>query len=109
MIRLFIIIILDYNFRYYSKINNKGHFGISKVIFGESGINNTVIDMDGKYGMTQGAIAIIVNNKTEAENISKALLSKNFNNLIKSCIIGNFRIEWRLFTYFKKDFWKQFI
>ena len=93
----------------YSKINNKGHFGVSKVIFGESGINNTVIDMDGKYGMTQGAIGILVNNKIEAENISKALLSKNFDNLIKSCIIGNFRIEWRLFTYFKKDFWKQFI
>ena len=22
---------------------------------------------------------------------------------------SNFRIDWRLFTYFKKDFWKEFI
>ena len=33
----------------------------------------------------------------------------NFKEIIKSCIIGNFRIDWRLFNEFKKDFWKEFI
>ena len=98
------------NIRYkYSKVNDKGHFGIKKVIFGEAGINHVVVDIKGKYGMTQGAMAIVVENKKEAENIKKALLSDKFKSILKSCMWGNFRIDWRLFTYFKKDFWKKFI
>ena len=93
----------------YSNINNKGHFGISKVIFGEAGINHVIIDIEGKYGMTQGAMAILINNENEANNIKKTLLSDNFNSILKACIWGNFRIDWKLFTYFKKDFWKEFI
>jgi len=98
------------NIRYkYSNINNKGHFGVKKVIFGEAGINHVIVDIEGKYGMTQGAIGIIIINKDEGENIKKALLSDKFKSVLKACMWGNFRIDWNLFTYFKKDFWKQFI
>ncbi len=93
----------------YSKINNKGHFGVSKVIFGESGINHVIVDIEGKYGMTQGAMGIIIDDIKEGENIKKALLSDKFSDVLKSCMWGNFRIEWKLFTYFRKDFWKEFI
>lgn len=93
----------------YSKVNDKGHFDVSKVIFGEAGINDVVLDVDGCYGMTQGAMAIIIDDKDEGENIKKALLSVKFDSILRSCLWGNFRIEWRLFTYFKKDFWKEFI
>jgi hypothetical protein len=93
----------------YSNINNKGHFGISKIIFGEAGINHVIIDIDGNYGMTQGAIAILINNKDEANNIKNVLLSDKFNSILKSCMWGNFRIDWRFFTYLKTDFWKEFI
>jgi hypothetical protein len=98
------------NIRYkYSNINNKGHFGVKKVIFGEAGINHVIIDIEGKYGMTQGAMGIIIFDKEEGENIKKALMSEKFNSILKSCMWGNFRIDWKLFTYFKKDFWKEFI
>ena len=93
----------------YSSINDKGHFGISKVIFGDNGLNDAIIDMEGKYGMSENSMAIKVDNIEEAINIKKALLSNNFKEIIKSCIIGNFRIDWRLFNEFKKDFWKEFI
>lgn len=93
----------------YSSINDKGHFGISKVIFGDNGLNDAIIDMEGKYGMSENSMAIKVDNIEEATNIKKALLSNNFKEIIKSCIIGNFRIDWRLFNEFKKDFWKEFI
>jgi len=46
----------------YSNCNNKGHFGIPKVIFGEAGINDVVIDLEGKYGLTNGAIGIQIDN-----------------------------------------------
>ena len=93
----------------YSKVNDKGHFGVSKVIFGESGINDVIIDMDGEYCMTQGAMAIEVDNIEEAESIKDALLSDKFKVVLKACSWGNFRIDWNLFKYFKKDFWKEFL
>lgn len=93
----------------YSSRNDKGLFGIKKVIFGDSGIYNPVIDMDGKYGMTQHAIAIKVDNLDEATNICNIIKSENFKKILNSCSWSNYQIDWRLFTYLKKDFWKEFI
>jgi hypothetical protein len=93
----------------YSKVNDRGHFGVSKVIFGESGIYKPVIDMEGKYGMTHGAMAIQVDNLEEATFISKVIESDKFDKVIQSCIFSSFRIDWNIFKEFKKDFWKEFI
>jgi hypothetical protein len=94
----------------YSNCNDKGHFGISKVIFGQSNCQNPYIDMTGKYGMSEHSMAIKVSSSEESKNIEKCLKSENFNNkVLNSCLWSNFMIDWRLFTYFKKDFWKEFI
>jgi hypothetical protein len=93
----------------YSKFNDKGHFGISKVIFGESGIYNPVVDMDGQYGLTNGAFGILIECADEGENISKALQSVSFNSVIQSVMFSLFRIDWNIFKEFKKDFWRQFV
>jgi len=93
----------------YSSINTKGHFGVPKVIFGETGIYNAIIDEKGEYGMTQHAMAIPFDNIEEATNIKKAIESKEFKKLLDSCSWSNYMIDWRLFTYFKKDFWREFI
>ena len=90
----------------YSSINDNGHFGIKKVIFGDSGIYNSVIDIDGKYGMTQHSMAIQIDNLEEAKNICKVIESQEFKEILNSCSWSNYQIDWRLFTYFKKDFWK---
>ena len=93
----------------YSKINNNGHFGVSKVIFGDNGLNDVIIDMNGKYGMSENSMGIEVTTIEEAQNIRTALLSDKFKEYVKSLLFGNFRIDWRIFKYFKKDFWKEFI
>jgi hypothetical protein len=93
----------------YSSRNDLGHFGISKIIFGESGIYNSIIDIDGIYGMTQGAIGINIKNYNEYINIKEFIENKKFKKILESCSWSNFRIDWRLFTYFKKDFYKEFI
>ena len=93
----------------YSKINNKGHFGIPKVIIGEAGINDIIIDIDGEYGLTNGAIGIKITNIEYGMNIKNALQSKMFNNVLKSCLFSSYRIDWNIFTEFKKDFWKEFV
>jgi hypothetical protein len=93
----------------YSNVNNRGHFGISKVIFGDSGINKPVIDMEGNYGMTQHAMGILVKSEEDSIQLSKALISENMKLLIDSCLFSSYAIDWNIFKEFKKDFWKQFI
>ena len=68
----------------YTKFNDKGHFGVSKIIFGESGIFNPVIDLQGKYAMTHGAMAIEIDNPLDADKISLALTSHKFKDFLKS-------------------------
>ncbi len=93
----------------YSSRNDNGHFGISKIIFGDGGIGDVIIDMNGEYGMTQHSMGILVSSLDEANNIKKALLSNNFNEFLKTVMWSNFQIDWKLFSYLKKDFWKEFI
>jgi superfamily II DNA or RNA helicase len=93
----------------YSSRNDNGHFGIPKVIFGDSGIYDVIIDFEGKYGMTQHSMALVVSSIEEAQNIKKALMSDKFNEFLKSVMWSNFQIDWRLFMYLKKYFWKEFI
>ena len=83
------------------------HFGVPKVIFGDSGIYNPIVDIDGDYGMTQHAMAIKVSNRKEGENLSKVLTSEKMKNIIDSCSYSSYAIDWCLFTHFKKDFWKE--
>lgn len=90
----------------YSSLNNKGHFGIPKLIFGESGINDVIIDRNGKYGMTQGAIGLIISDDDNLELMKKVLESKYFHEIIDSCMWSNFRIDAKLFMLFKKDWYK---
>jgi hypothetical protein len=93
----------------YSNTNKNGHFGISKVIFGQSNSKNPLVDMDGKYGMAEHSIAIQIYSKEEAENIVKVFQNPEFQSILSSCSWSNFMIDWRLFTYFKKDFWIEFV
>lgn len=93
----------------YSSCNDKGHFGISKLIFGFTGINNAILDINGEYGMTQGAFAIRLDNIEDIDKLKISLESTQFKILMKdSCSWGNYTLDWRLFTYLKKDFYKYF-
>jgi len=93
----------------YSNHKNNGHFNIKKVIFGETGTANAFYDKNGDYGLTDGAMAIIENDPIEANNILKCLKSDRFLLFLKACSWSNYRIEWNMFLYFNKDFWKEFI
>lgn len=90
----------------WSNKNDNGFYGVKKVIFGESGIYNPIIDIDGKYAMSQGAMAIIINDIKEGEKLSKFLCSTIFNKIIKACLWSSFRIEWGMFKDLKKNFYE---
>ena len=94
---------------YYSKVCNKGFFGVPKVIFGESGIFEPILDLDGSYGMTHCAMGIEISGLEEGEKIVAALKSDKFDELIQSCCFSSFRIDWRMFIDFKRDFYLEFL
>ena len=74
-------------------------FGVSKVIFGEGGAHNPVIDMEGKYGMTGGAMALCVSSEEEAKQIYDFLLSPLLKKIVDAMSVGYFRIDWRMFLH----------
>jgi hypothetical protein len=85
----------------------KEMFGKKKVIFGESGFHkNTVLDSQGKYGMTQGAMAIPFSTKKEGLRIKYAIESLEFAKIIEAMSFGNFRIDWRIFLFMKHNFYR---
>jgi len=81
-------------------------FNKKKVIFGEAGINNVIIDNSGKYGMTQGAIGIGFTSEKEGLQLKSVLESDIFERIINVMSFGNFRIDWRIFLFMKRDFYK---
>jgi adenine-specific DNA-methyltransferase len=93
---------------YYTNDNSKGMFGISKIIFGTAGINEPLNDENGEFGMTEHTMAIKYSSKHEAAKIIKCLKSKEFLDLIQACNWSSFLLDWRLFTFFKKNFYEEF-
>ena len=80
---------------------------ITKVIIGESGFDSAVLDIKGEYGMTQDSFGILFDNEEDGKKIHEFIKSDKFIKYYKeSCIWSGFRIDWRLFQYFKKNFWK---
>lgn len=86
-----------------------GHFGVPKVICSVGRYPYPLNDYKGEYGMSQNNFGILINNKEEGDDIIKALNSEKFQTILKSTKWSNFQIEWRMFKYFRKDWWKEFI
>ncbi len=89
----------------YSKFNDRGHFGIPKVIFGESGIHHPVLDVEGAYGITHGAMGITIENQQVGEALIRFLQGNEFQTILKACMFSSFRIDWNLFKEFRAKFW----
>ena len=68
-----------------------------------------LIDINGKYGMTQNSFAIKIENEKTATNIKNAITSNKFKEIIKSTKWGNFQVDYKMFESFRVDFWKEFI
>ena len=92
----------------YSYIN-KGHFGIKKVVLSFGRYQYPYNDYKGEYGMSQICYGLKIKNKKEGNNIVKAINSNKFKEVLKYTKWSTFQTDWRMFKYFKKDFWKEFI
>lgn len=93
---------------WYSNTKDRGHFGEPKVLLNFNEKLYPVLDYAGKYGMAQFTFGIPVKTKMEGKRLIKALESPDFVEIVKATKWGAFRTDWRMFCYFKPDFWKYF-
>lgn len=85
----------------WSSRDDLGHFGVSKVILSDAApVGNVIIDLGGKYGMSEHCIGIPVSGQKEANQVKKALLSPAFEEVISATSWSNFQIDWRIFEGF---------
>jgi hypothetical protein len=96
------------NFRY-SDNKNKGHFGVSKVIINGGRFPYPYNDYEGKYGMTQNLFGIPIKTKKQGDDIVKAVNSEDFNSILKATKWATYAIDYKLFKYFNKEFYKHFL
>ena len=95
---------------WFSNDNTKGHFGVPKVILNFNQKQYSYPeqnDWEGKYGMSQISFGIPISSKEEGDMILKAIDTDAFKTIIKATKWGAFQTDYRMFKYFKKDFWKE--
>jgi hypothetical protein len=92
---------------WYSNVNNKGHFGKLKVIFGQrrSGV---FVDLNGEYGLTQHAYGI-VDNVQNLERIKQAMLTPEFIKIMSCVDFANMLYNNKIIKLFRKNFWIDFL
>ena len=89
-------------YRFSSKCD-RGHFGIPKIIFGEGGAHHCILDIKGEYGMTHGAMGIIINTMEEGVILRDIIISNSFKKLMDACCYSSYRIDWNVISLFHKD------
>jgi len=94
---------------YWSSRNDRGHFGIPKVIFGcMYGIGAVFIDRKGEYGMTQFCSAI-ADEPENLDNIAKAMKSQKFLDLMSYTTVDTRQINNAFLKELRHDFWREFV
>ncbi len=90
--------------------NRSKYFNRPKLIWSNGRIISvgTIVDKEGKYGLSQFAYAI-VDSPDNLDNIKMAFDSKKFRQLMEYCSPGGQGINRKTISLFKKDFWKYFV
>jgi len=90
----------------YSSVNDRGMFGIPKVIFGDSGTHHVVVDQDGRYGMTHHSMGVQIRDKNECDQLVRFLKSPTFDEMVNMCSWSSFALDWNVFRYFRRNFYE---
>jgi len=88
---------------------NKGHFGVPKVILSFGEFQYPYNDWKGEYGMSQICYGLTISSKEEGDKIVEAINTDKFKEILKYTKWSTFQTDWRMFKYFTPDFWKSFV
>jgi hypothetical protein len=88
-------------------INESKQKGWKKVILSSNEvIRNPINDFEGKLGISNNTFGIAIQNEKQGKEMIKALTSKFFDNLIEATKWQTFQIDYHMFKYFDKNFYK---
>lgn len=93
----------------YTNDTTKGHYGVPKIILNANRYqysHKEQNDYNGNYGMSELSFGIPIKSKKEGDEILKAIDSDAFKKIIAATKWGAFQTDYRMFKYFKKDFYK---
>lgn len=93
----------------YTNDKTKGHFGIPKVLLNVGRNQYPYNDHTGEYGMSQIIFGIPITSKEEGDQIVEAINSDAFKEIIKATKFGTFQTDYRMFKFFRPDFYKEFL
>jgi len=87
----------------YAKDRDSTQFGVAKVLLSFNERQYPVLDMDGRYGMSQMTFGIQVRTKKEGESLIRAIQSPTFQDVIRATKWGAFQTDYRMFRHFSKE------
>ena len=95
---------------WYTNTNEKGHFGIPKLVWSDGRVISvgSYVDEDGEYAINQYQFAII-DTPENLPRIKQAFDHKDFRALMENCAVSNLCINRKAIALFRKDFYKYFI
>ena len=85
---------------------DKGQFNNPKVILSFGRHQYPYNDWKSEFGMSQICYGLPINSKEEGEYIVKAINTNLFKEILKYTKWSTFQTDWRMFKYFKKDFYE---
>ena len=92
---------------------DKGHFGVKKIIFGNGANPTFILDKKGEYGMTQFSFGVLIDTIEEMESFDKVIKSGKLDFITKATKFvstnGNPVFYPKILPLLKKDFWKDYI
>ena len=94
---------------WYTNDKSKGHFGVPKVLLNANENQYPMNDFEGKYGMSQLTFGIPITSKKQGDDIVNAINTDAFKEIIKATKWGAFQTDYKMFKYFKPDFYKSFL
>jgi hypothetical protein len=91
----------------WSSTNQNGHFGVPKIIWGNSARTGFYLDKLGEYGLTQFTYGLV----DSPENLEKIIevLDKNYDEISSMTNVVGSGINYKVISTFRKDFWKEFV
>jgi hypothetical protein len=93
----------------YSSIKSDKHFGIPKVILSSNENQYPVNDYDGKYGTSNNTFSIPTTSKKHGDCLVEAINTDDFKEIIRATKWGTFQTDYKMFKYFRPDFYKDFL
>jgi hypothetical protein len=88
---------------------DKGHFNTHKIIMSTGRHPYPINDYSGNYGMSNNIFGILIDSKKQGDDLIAAINSDRFKTILKATKWGTFQTEWRMFKYFKPNFYTKFI